>query len=213
MSAKFWTNVAVAMESARGSSIPLSAITKADPAVATYTGGVNPSNGDFVALSVQGMNQVDQRVVRVANVNTGAKTFEFEGVDSTPYNTFSSGSFAVLTFGSTMATAVGVNSSGGEPEFADTTTIHNNVRSRVPTVVSPFSINFESQWDPNDTFLKAAKSAADALTVKGCKITYSDGTICVFIGYVSCSLLPTGNAQEVVKTSVGFESQGRPSYY
>jgi len=212
MGAKFWTNVQVAMESARATAVTINTISKANPGVVGYT-GTDPANGDYVVLSIQGMNQLDQRVARVANVNAAGNTFELEGIDTTLFNTFSSGTFAVVTLGSTMATAVGVNSSGGEPEFADTTTIHNNVRSRVPTVVSPFSVNFESQWDPADTFLKAAKAAADTLTIKACMLTYADGTVCIFAGYVSCSLLPTGNAQEVVKTSVGFESQGRPSYY
>ena len=51
--AKKWSNVAVAMESALGSNITITAISKASQGVVTATNTI--SNGDFVKLSVQGM--------------------------------------------------------------------------------------------------------------------------------------------------------------
>src|SRR6185369_2575360 len=126
-----WSNVAVAMQSALATALTVTAITKANPGVVTYT-GTDPANGDYVLLTIQGMFQVNNKVVRVANVNTGGNTFEMEGIDSTSYDTFSSGTAEVITFGTSITTATSMNGSGGDFEFIDTTTIHANQRSNIP---------------------------------------------------------------------------------
>ena len=70
----------------------ITGITKANPAVLTYTGADNSANGDRVFISgVVGMTEVNNREFEVANVDTGANTFELSGVDSTAYTTYGSG--------------------------------------------------------------------------------------------------------------------------
>ena len=68
----------------------------------------DPVNGDFVVLTVVGMHQVNGRVFRVANVNGAGNTFELEGENTTAYDTFTSGTAEVITFGTTAATFTGV---------------------------------------------------------------------------------------------------------
>ncbi len=70
----------------------ITAITKANPAVVTYSGADNYANGDRVILSgVIGMTQVNNLEFIVANVNAGANTFELQGINSTAYTTYVSG--------------------------------------------------------------------------------------------------------------------------
>ncbi len=70
----------------------ITAITKTNPAVVTYTGADTYANGDRVAITgVVGMGQVNNREFAVANVNVGANTFELSGVNSTAYDTYTSG--------------------------------------------------------------------------------------------------------------------------
>ena len=67
-------------------------ITQANPAIVTYTGADNYSNGDSVYIEgVVGMTNVNGYEFTVANVNTGANTFELQGVDSTSYGAYTSG--------------------------------------------------------------------------------------------------------------------------
>lgn len=85
----------------------ITGVTKATPAVLTYSGADNYSNDDRVYITgVTGMTQLNNREFIVKNVNTGANTFElYEYVDgsevavnSTAYDTFSAGtdSLAVI---------------------------------------------------------------------------------------------------------------------
>lgn len=74
--------------------VTITGITKANPGVVSYT-GADPSNGDRVIISsVTGMTEVNNRQFVVANVNTGANTFELSGVNTSSYTTYSSGGTA-----------------------------------------------------------------------------------------------------------------------
>lgn len=70
----------------------ITGITQANPAVVTYSGADTFSNGDRVWISgVVGMTQVNNLEFTVANVNTGANTFELSGINSTAYTAYASG--------------------------------------------------------------------------------------------------------------------------
>lgn len=210
---RVWSGVAVAIQSAIGADQAISAVTKADPGVATYV-GTDPSNGDFILIKdVSGMYQLDNRIARVANVDSGANTLELEGIDTTNFDTWSTGDLAPLTFSTSLSVATGVTASGGEFEFIDATTIHDVVRTRIPGVASPISLSFQCIWDPADTALIALKEASDAKAQRAVRVTFSDGALFLFYGYIGATIIPTGNAQELVTTNVVIEGNGRPTMY
>ena len=120
MGAKVWSNVQVAIQSALAAALPISGITKASPGVVTYSSGTDPVDGDYVYLSsILGMYQLDERVVRVDNANGAGNTFELEGVDTTLFDTFSSGNAQVITFGTTLNLITGVTASGVADQLLD----------------------------------------------------------------------------------------------
>jgi len=212
MAVTTWSNVAVAIQSAAAASVTINAISKASPGVVEYT-GTDPSNGNYVRLTAQGMSQVDGRVFRVANVDGGDDDFELEGENTTGYGTFSSGGFEVITFGTTMSTARGLSASGGDFSFIDVTTIHDNVAKQVPGVASAATYTFESIWDASDAGLVALKAASDSQAQRAIRFTFANGQIVVFNGYIGATLLPTGNAQDLVTTSVVVTMYGRPTLF
>lgn len=90
----------------------ITGITKANPAVVTYSGSDTYANGDRVRISgVVGMTEVNNRIFTVANVNTGANTFELSGVNSSGYTTYSSGG--------TVAEVVDVTTTYAEADIFD----------------------------------------------------------------------------------------------
>lgn len=211
-----WSGVAVAVQSALGTARDIASISKANPGVVNTDYG-SPSvphgfsNGDYVVLDVLGMNQLDGRVVRVANVTT--YTFELEGVDTSNYDTFSSGSVQKITYGTTINTLTGLSASGGDYDFIDVTTIHDTVKNQVPGPAAPGTYSFESIWDPADTGLIALKSAADAQALRAIRFTWPNGYKLVFNGYIGCSMIPTGSAQDKVITPVTVTMFGRAQAY
>lgn len=205
-----WSGVQVAIQSALAAADTISAITKANPGVVTATAhGLN--NGDYVKLTVQGMFQLDARVFRVANKTTD--TFELEGENTTNYDTFSSGSAEAITFGTTMTTAVGLQASGGDFDFIDVTTIHDNVKKQVPGAAAAAVYNFDNLWDPADTALAALKQASDNQAQRCIKFRFAGGQIVTFTSYIGLTMLPGGNAQDKVTTPMVATMFGRPTIY
>ncbi len=204
-----WTSVQVATQSAIAAADTITGITKASPGVVTSVGhGWN--DGDYVYYDVEGMYQLKDRIVRVANKTLD--TAELEGLDTTPFGTFSAGTGQVVTFGNAITTAVSVSSSGGESEFADLTTIHDAVRKQKPSFFSPLTLTFEMFFDPTDASLAELKAASDLQAKRAIKITWSTA-IMVVSGYIGATLVPTGSAGELVKTNVVFTAFGSPTYY
>lgn len=208
---KKWSNVAIAMQSAIAAAKTLSAITLASPGVASSTAH-GYSNGDYVLLTVQGMWQVDGMVVRVAGVT--ADTFQLEGVDTTDFDAFSSGTAEKLTFGTSITTATTLSGSGGDFDFIDTTTVHGNAKTQIPGLANPATYTFTNIWDVSDAGLLAMKSASDSQAKRAFKFTFgTGGQIMVFDGYVGCSLLPGGQAQQLVTSPAVITMFGKPNYY
>jgi hypothetical protein len=206
-----WANVAVAMQSALAATKTITAITKASPAVVTSTAH-GYANGNYVLLSIQGMSQLDNKVVRVAN--QAANTFECEGIDSTLFDTFSSGTAALITFGTTITTATSMAASGGDFDFIDTTTIHSNVKTQIPGLANPLNYTFDNLWDISDTAQIAMKLATDTQAQRCFRFTFgTGGPIMAFSGYVGFTGAPTGNAQDKVTAQAVITAFGTPTYY
>jgi hypothetical protein len=206
-----WKNVQVSMQSAISASKTISGITQANPAVVSATAH-GFQNGDFVYLEVQGMRQLNEKAVRVASVTTDS--FQLEGVDSTNYDAFISGTVAEVTLGTTISTATNISASGGDFDFIDTTTIHDNQKSQVPGLPSAISFSMEHIWDAGDAGLLAMKYASDNQLKRVFKFQFGQaGKILMFAGYVGCTMMPGGSAQGLVTTQAVVTMNGTPTYY
>ena len=207
--AKVWKNVDVKMQSAIAAAKTITAISKANPAVVSCTAH-GYSNGDIVFVLAEGMFQVDARVFLVASVTTDS--FALEGENSTQFDDFISGTVAKSTLGTTITTATTISSSGGDFAMIDKTTIHQNTRSEMPGLPNAINYSMEHIWDPSDAGLKAMKVASDLQQRRVFKFTIGDAIV-LFAGYVGCTLLPGGQAQDLVKTTSVFTLDGTPTYY
>jgi hypothetical protein len=205
-----WSNIAIAVQSAIAAAKTITALTKANPGVCTSVAH-GYTTGDYVKLTISGMYQVDSMVARIIQLT--ADTFSLEGIDTTLYDTFSSGTAEKITFGTTLSTAVSLNASGGDFSFIDTTTIHDNVKKQIPGVANPASFTFENIWDVSDAGLIALKAASDASAMRAVRFTFSNSQKLVFTGYIGASMLPTGSAQDIVKTQVAITMYGKPNVY
>jgi hypothetical protein len=206
-----WSNVAIAMQSALAAAKTITAVTKANPGVASSTAH-GYSNGDFVVLAIQGMHQLNDRVCRVAGVT--ADTFQLEGIDTTLFDTFASGTAEKITFGTSVTTATTISSSNASFDMIDTTTIHGNAKTQMPGLPNAATYTMDNIWDVSDAGLLAMKSASDAQAKRAFKFTFgTGGQIGVFLGYVGANLLPGGQAQQLVTTQTVITMNGSPSYY
>lgn len=206
-----WKNVAVSVQSVIASAKTITGITKANPGVVTVAGH-GYVNGDIIYHEVDGMYQLNEKPVRVANALTD--TYELEGIDTTNFDDFTSGTAAKVTLGTSITTATTISASGGDFDFVDVTTIHDNTRKQIPGLPGAISYQMEHIWDAGDAGLLAMKAASDNQSKRVIKFQFgSGGKVVYFAGYVGCSMLPGGQAQDKVTTSAVFTMNGTPTYY
>jgi hypothetical protein len=210
MQVNIWSKVAVAVQTVLASATTIAAITKANPAVVSCTGH-GYSTGSFVKLSVAGMLELDNAVVKVTSVT--ADTYSLDGIDSTLFETFASGSAELVTFGAAAATFQDVNASGGEASDIDITTIHDDTTKLIPGVKSALSYTFGSLWDPADAALVELKKADRVKGTRAVKLTFASGSVVTFDCYPSVSLAPGGSTGGPVTTPVGFKLTGPVNAY
>lgn len=209
----FWSNVGVDVQTALAAAVSITAISKAAPGVVTYTGTIHPANGDYISLQSQGMHQVNERIFRIANVNTTAKTFELESEDTTTYDTFINGSYQIITFGASFSSVQNINVTGGEYEKADLTTIHDAVKKQAPTVASAMQVSMTNFFDLTDPGFAECNKAFKAKTVRAFRLRFGTGAKVLFVGYVGAAGVPTGQAQQAVMTPVTVDAQNLPTTY
>ncbi|QTW18186.1 phage tail tube protein [Comamonas kerstersii] len=209
----FWSNVGVDVQTALAPAITITAISKDSPAVVTYSGTTHPANGDYISMSAQGMHQVNDRLFRIANVNSTAKTFELEGEDSTSYDTFTTGSFQVITFGASFSSVQNIQVSGGDYEKADLTTIHDAVKKEAPTVASAMQVSMTNFFDLTDPGFVECNKAFKSKTTRAIRLRFGTGAKVLFVGYVGAAGVPTGQAQQAVTTTVTIDAQNLPTTY
>lgn len=205
-----WSKVAVAVQTALAAAKTVTAISKANPAVVSALAhGAN--DGDVVIVKCNGMIEANFGVFEVANKTTD--TFELRGLDSTLFNTFTSGTIEVVTLGAAASTIQDVNSSGGEAKVTDITTIHDDVDKEIPGNKTAISYTFGNIWDPSDAALIELKKADNVKGERVIQFTFATGAKVYFNCYPTASLAPGGSKGEVVTTQTGFKLRGPITAY
>ena len=207
-----WKKVGIDVQTALATALTITGITKASPAVVAYT-GTDPVDGDYILLEVTGMQMVDNMVVRAKNVSAVGNTFECEGLDSTLFDTFLTGTAKVITFGASMTTARDITPSGGDPKYTDITTVHDEIDIQMPVGFNPVRFGSSSIFDTSDAALLALRAASRALTPLAIKFRFANGSKIAFNSYISAPLIPGGSAGGVVETPISFDAIGLPSVW
>ena len=137
----------------------ITAITNANPCVVTYSGSDTYANGDQVYISgVVGdiANYINGRTFKVANVDTGANTFELNYLDSTAVNSTSWGSY---TSGGTVEEIYEISTPYVEADLPELRFVQSG---DVVTIVHPTYAPYElSRTDHDSWTLEAITFDAD----------------------------------------------------
>lgn len=116
MSQQFPNGTVFSVSKTLAAAIALTAITNANPALAT---AVAPPNDGAIGIVTSGWPGLNQRAMRVANAQ--ANSFELEGFDASDKNKYPAGagvgSFQVANDWVTLSQVTNIGKSGGEQQF------------------------------------------------------------------------------------------------
>lgn len=204
MSITLSTGSVIAIASTYGAAVNMTAITNAAEAVATLAASHGVIVGDYLEITTSGWDLLASRVVRVKAVSTNDVTLE--GISTTDTSKYPAGTGAGTIRRITAWTNVGqikdVDTSGGELEFTDVSTITDRVRKQMPTVRSAMQTTLVLFDDPALAGQVAIQAANDASTPAGLRISYANGGKMVGNGYWSISP-PNLKTGEALTNSVG----------
>lgn len=196
MTTKFWTNQSVQMQSAIGAAQTIDGISKASNGVVTKNAGATlPTNGQYVLLTITGMKQLNQRIVKVSGAS--GSTWN-TGIDTTLFDTFVSGSWQVLTLGLAFSSVRDIQSSGGEPVFEPTTTIHDSDETESIVSSSSQGFSWTVDWEPTNAALLAANAAFIARQPRAFRLADPDGSEYLYYATLSAPMNPTVSGRKKV---------------
>lgn len=213
MSAKLPDGAIVTLSTTLGSVKTVSALTNANPGVATSTahGFVN---GDIVLMN-SGWSNLNQKAVRVAG--SVANAFNLDGIDTSLTSLYPSGSgtgSAQLVGGFTQISQImGLTTQGGDQQYATFSFLEQNFETQLPTVFSAQSISLEIADDPSLPGYIALKAAADARAFRVLKLQLPDGSFILYYGQISFNETPSLNKGQVMVVKATFALQARPVRY
>lgn len=183
--ARIGTNMSVEVENTLATGKAVSAITKANPGVATATGH-GYSNGDIVVFSVTaGMVELDGQAVRVANVSTAAATFQLEGLDTTAYSTFTAGTSYKVSAWHTLAGAQNLTMPNPAPAKIDITTLIDKTKQYAYGLPDAPDGTISGLYDPTSAAVVEIKAATKANEDRVFRINWAGGQETIFNANVS----------------------------
>jgi hypothetical protein len=201
------------IESLRGAAQAITGITKADPPVITYA-GTDPVNGNYCILrNMIGMTQLEDAVVKVANVNGAANTFEAKDQDSTSFSTFVSGNLHTVEFGSELTIATGFSTSGGEPQYANYMLLWDDIERRKFTHVSAVGLDLPVLFDPSDPNYQMLYNLARTDATLAVKFLFKNGVEMLTFGNFGGSGMPSaGDSRSIMTANFSINPTSKPFY-
>lgn len=205
-----WKKVRVGVQSALAAAIVLTAVTAANPAVASSVAHGLLAD-DIVLCKIAGIAELDYRVVKVSGVTADA--FALTGIDGTNFDPFTVGTVQKITFGTFASTLQDVNTQGGEAAAETVATIHSDQDFELPGNRSPLNFSFGSLWDISDPALIALNAFDESGTAAAISFTFLNGAKVYFAAIPSAPLAPAGSAGQAVTTPVKLSLRGKLTAY
>jgi hypothetical protein len=187
------TGTVFAIASTYGTSVNMTAITNANPAVATLGAGHGVTVGDFIEVT-SGWDLLSGRIVRVSNVATNDVTLE--GINTTSTTLYPSGSGTgtirrITAWTNLSQITQGFSVSGGEQQFADVTTISDRIQKQIPTRRGAVSVTLPLFDDPALSWVAPVRTASDTAVATGFRMIFPNASRLVANAYWSLREVPT----------------------
>lgn len=203
----------VAMASGYGSPLTVSAITNANPGVASSTGH-GLTDGDIVEVT-SGWSRLTEKVVKVDQLT--ADTFGLVGIDTSLTSIYSAGggagSVRKVTGFTQLAQILDSSSSGGEQQFLEYQLLEGDAQKRIPTFKSAAGLTFSVADDPSLPGYILASAANDDRLPRAVRITLPSGATIYYNAYISLNKTPSLTVNQIMAVEVTLSLLAEPVRY
>lgn len=201
--------------SALGTGLAMTAISNASTAVATVGTGHGIAGGDYVVITDSGWSLLNGRAARV--VGTDGTSVTLEGIDTSSTAVYpagqGTGTLKEVSTWTQITQLAGVDSSGGDQNFADASTLEDTDDKQIPTSRSPVAYTFTVHDDPTLSWYSTLRAVADAGTAMPMRLSKPGGGKYLVNGYWAFGENPALSRTETTKVRVTFTASSRPVNY
>ncbi|MBC9743287.1 phage tail protein [Pseudomonas syringae pv. syringae] len=199
--------------SAYGAAIPVTALSNANPAVATAAAH-GLADGDIIAVT-SGWTRLNDRATRVSKSLSG--TFALENINTTnvqPYPAGSGlGSVRKVTSFVEVPQITEVNTSGGDQQFLTFGFLADDDDRQMPTTKNPISMSFTVADDPDLPYVAVVEAADEDKQARVLRLNLPGGSSIVYNAYVSITTTPTLGRNNLMTRVMTLSLAGRPARY
>lgn len=204
----------VAIESGRGAAKAISAFTNANPGVMTLEASHGVATGEpFVVYN--SWSKTNGRVFKAGTVATN--DVPVSGLDTTLTSLYSAGSgigtVQEITGFTQIVGVVNPTSEGGEQQYTTVQALEDEVQTRLPTVRSPYGLNFQVADNTALAWYALAKVASDTGNDIAIRVTLKNGNLLFYNGILTLDETPSLTINEAMLLSVSLSLQGKPTRY
>lgn len=192
--------------------VPISAITNADPAVATATNTF--VDADEILLESGWENATDS-IYRVASPS--GTTFSVDSLDTTSTVLFpvgaGSGSAQKVSSWSTIPQVLTIATSGGDPRMTTISPLSRRRGISVPTGINPQTITLTLGYDASNAVYKEMLAASRTLTKVAFKMLLADASASYGYGYIYVGEVPQLQTNQANQVTAVFTLLGNSINY
>lgn len=196
-----------------GTPIPITALSNANPAVATAAAH-GLADGDIIAIA-SGWTRLNDRAARVADSLTGS--FALENINTTnvqPYPAGSGiGSVREVTGFIEIPQITDLNSSGGDQQFLTFGFLADDDDRQIPTTKNPISMAVTVADDPELPYVSVVEAADEDKQTRVLRLNLPGGSSIVYNCYVSITSTPALGRNNLMTRVITLSLAGRPTRY
>ena len=203
----------VAIASGYGSVLSVTALTNADPAVATSVSH-GLTDGDIIEVT-SGWSRLTNKIVKVDQLTVD--TFLMMGIDSSLTSIYPAasgvGSVRKITGWTQLSQILDSSSSGGEQQFLEYQLLEADAQKRIPTFKSAAGLTFSIADDPTLAGYILASTANDDRLPRAVRITLPNGSVIYYNAYISLNKTPSLTVNQIMACQATLSLLAEPVRY
>ena len=208
------TGTQLAIASTYGPSVNMTAASNATESVVTLAAGHGTVVGDFLEIT-SGWDLLNGRIVRAKAVSTNDVTLESINTSSITNYPAGTGVGTVrrITGWTTIGQVQSFDTSGGDLNFADITTITDKTQKQIPTTRSAQSFSLTIFDDAATAGQIAVQAASDASVPAAFRIVFANNSRMVINGYWSIGASPKVAVNAPLTNDISFTAVALATRY
>jgi hypothetical protein len=204
----------VAIASGYGAVKTMSAITNANPGVATLEASHGVVAGDYLEVT-SGWSRLTDKIVRAGTVATN--DVPLLGIDTLLTSIYpaagGAGTVREITGWTQMSQILSSSSNGGEQQFLEYQFLEADAQKRIPTFKSAAGLTFSVADDPTLPGYILASTANDDRLPRAVRITLPSGAVILYNAYISLNKTPSLTVNEIMAVEVTLSLLAEPVRY